>query len=172
MTTKYFAVTFAAIPKQRRMLCLLLSLFLIPFLLSRTTLAQSVKDNWDEVMKLKSGSKLSVKTKTGQKFGGKVTTVTDDSITISASKTSVRDVELKRQDIAEIRKKSGGRTAGYAAMIGGLGMAGGYGIGYGIGDATNARFRPEYPTMAVGAAVGAVVGAIIGSRGEVIYKAP
>ena len=172
MTTKFFAPTFAAVPQLPQKLFLFLSLFLIPSIFSQTVLAQNVKNNWDEVMKIKPGSKLSIKTKTGQKFGGKVTTVTADSITMSTAKAPGSDLELKRQEVAEIRKKSGARTAGYAALLGGAGMAGGYGIGYGIGDATNARFRPEYPTMAFGAAVGAVVGAIIGSRGEVIYKAP
>src|SRR5262245_40620106 len=172
MTTRFSAPSFVSVSQPPRKLFLSLSLFFISSLLSQSVLAQNVKNNWDEAMKLNPGSKLSIKTKTGQKFGGKVTSVTSDSITLSTSKTPGRDVELKRQEIAEIRKKSGARTAGYAALLGAAGMAGGYGIGYGIGDATDARFRPEYPTMAVGAAVGAVVGAIIGSRGEVIYKAP
>jgi hypothetical protein len=81
-------------------------------------------------------------------------------------------VALKREDISEIRKKSGARTAGYAVLLGGVGLAGGFGIGYGVGEATEAPFAIEYPVMAVGAAVGAIVGAIIGSRGEVVYKAP
>jgi hypothetical protein len=172
MTTEYFATTFGAVPQAAQKLFLFLSLFLIHSLFSQTVLGQNVKNNWDEVMKIKPGSKLSIKTKTAQKFGGRVTTVTADSITLSTAKTPGRDVELKRQEIAEIRKKSGARTAGYAALLGGVGMAGGYGIGYGVGEAKNASFPPEYPTMAFGAAVGAVAGAIIGSRGEVIYKAP
>jgi hypothetical protein len=122
--------------------------------------------------RIKPGSKLTIKTKTGQKFGGKLMAVTADSITLSATKAAGKDVELKREEVAEIRRKSGARMAGYAALLGGLGFAGGYGIGYGVGEATDARFAIEYPMAVFGAAIGAVVGAIIGSRGEVIYKAP
>ena len=172
MTTKFFSMSFAADAQLRQKPRMLLGLFLISSLFSQTVLAQNVKNDWDGVMKITPGSKLSIKTKTGRKFGGKVTAVTADSITLSTAKAPGGDMELKRQEIAEIRKKSGARTAGYAALLGGVGMAGGYGIGYSVGNATDARFRPEYPTMAVGAAVGAIVGAIIGSRGEVIYKAP
>jgi hypothetical protein len=149
-----------------------LSLFLILLLFSQAVLAQGAKDNWDEVMKINSGSKLTIKTKTGKKFGGKLSAVTADSITLSTTKAPGGAFALKREEIAEIRKKSGARTAGYAAAFGGLLLAGGYGIGYGIGEATEAPFAIEYPIMAVGAAVGAVVGLIIGSRGEVVYKAP
>ena len=148
------------------------SLVLILTLFSQTILAQSAKKSWDEVQKLKPGAMLMIKTKTGQKFKGRVATISADSITISPSKSSGNDIEVKRETIAEIRKKSGARTSGYAAVLGSVGFAGGYGVGYGVGEAKNARFRPEYVTAAAGAAVGAVVGAIMGSRGEVIYKGP
>ncbi len=149
-----------------------LNLLLILALFSQTTLAQSGQGSWDEVRKVKPGSKLAVKTKTGRKFGGKMITVTTDSITLSATKATGTGVELRREEIAEIRRKSSARTAGYAALLGGLGLAGGYGIGYGVGEATDAGFAIEYLTAVFGAAVGAIVGAIIGSRGKVIYKTP
>jgi hypothetical protein len=122
-------------------------------------------------MKINPGSKLTIKTKTGRKFSGKLSAVTNDSITLSTAKAPGMDVAIKREEVTEIRKKSGARTAGYAALLGGLGMAGGYGIGYGIGEAKEASFAVEYQTMAFGAAVDAIVGAIIGSRGAVVYKA-
>jgi hypothetical protein len=174
MIINFFAPTRLAVPQLPQLLdrFFLLSLFLILLFFSPTVLAQNVKNSWDEVMKVNQGSKLTIKTKTGQKIGGRVTAVTADSIKLSTAKAPGMDVELKREEIAEIRKKSGARTAGYAALLGGVGLAGGYGIGYGVGEAKNAGFRPEYPTAAFGAAVGAAVGAIIGSRGTVIYKAP
>ena len=171
MTTRFFIpglVTVLRLPGR----LILPGLFLILPLFSQEVLAQGAKDNWDEVMKINPGSKLTVKTKTGRKFSGKLSTVTADEITLSTAKAPGRDVALKREEVTEIRKKSGARTAGYAALLGGLGMAGGYGIGYGIGEAKEANFAVEYQTMAFGAAVGAIVGAIIGSRGEVVYKAP
>lgn len=171
MTTRFFIPALVAVPRLPGRF-LFLSLFLILPLFTQAVLAQGAKNNWDEAMKINPGSKLTIKTKTGQKFSGKLSAVTADSITLSTGKAPGRDVALKREEVAEIRKKSGARTAGYAALLGGLGLAGGYGIGYGIGEAKEASFAVEYPTMAFGAGVGAVVGAIIGSRGEVVYKAP
>ena len=171
MTTRFFIPAFVAVP---RLPCWLLlpGLFLILLLFSQAVLAQNAKNDWGEAMKISPGSNLAIKTKSGRKFSGKLSAVTADSITLSTAKAPGNDVALKREDIAEIRKKSGARTAGYAALLGGVGLAGGYGIGYGIGEAKEANFAVEYQTMAFGAAVGAVVGAILGSRGEVVYKAP
>jgi hypothetical protein len=171
MTTRFFIPAFVAVPRLPGWL-LLPGLFLILPLFSQVVLAQDAKTDWGEAMKINPGSKLALKTKSGRKFSGKLSVVTADSITLSTAKAPGRDVALKREDIAEIRKKSGARTAGYAALLGCVGLAGGFGIGYGVGEATEAPFAIEYPVMAVGAAVGAVVGAIIGSRGEVVYKAP
>jgi hypothetical protein len=171
MTTRFFIPALVAVLRSPGRL-FLMSLFLLLPLFSQAVLAQGAKNNWDEVMKINSGSKLTIKTKTGKKFSGKLSAVTADSITLSTTKAPGGAVELKREEIAQIRKKSGARTAAYAAAFGGLLLAGGYGIGYGIGEATEAPFAIEYPIMAVGAGVGAVVGAIIGSRGEVVYKAP
>jgi hypothetical protein len=151
---------------------LLLSLWFVLAAFTQTIFAQSATNDWDALQKLKPGTKLTIKTKSGQKLNGRFKAVTADAITFSDTKASGKEVELKRAEVAEIRKKSGARTASYAALFGGLGFAGGYGIGYGIGEAKDARFRPEYATAVVGAAAGAVVGAIIGSRGEVIYKSP
>jgi hypothetical protein len=171
MKTRFFIPALVAIPRLPGKL-LLPSLFLILPLFSQGVLAQDAKNNWGEAMKIQPGSKLTIKTKTGRKFSGKLSTVTADSITLSTEKAPGGVAALKREEIAEIRKKSGARTASYAAVLGGLGMAGGYGIGYGVGESAGAPFAVEYQTMAFGAAVGAVVGAIIGSRGEVVYKAP
>jgi hypothetical protein len=89
----------------------------------------------------------------------------------SLSKVSGKNVELKLEEIAEIRKNSGSRTAARRRLARQRRAAGGYGIGYCIGEAKNARFRPEYPTAAVGVTVGAVIGAFTDSKGEVIYQA-
>jgi len=169
MTTRFFIPTLVADTRAPGGLLLPGLFFLLLF--SQVVLAQDAKNDWGKAMKINPGSKLSIKTKSGRKFSGKLSAVTADSITLSTAKAAGGDVELKREDIAEIRKKSGARTIGYAALLGGVGLAGGYGIGYGIGEAKEANFAVEYQTMAFGAAVGAVVGAIIGSRGEVVYKA-
>ncbi len=171
MTTRFIIPTLVAVPRVPGGL-ILPGLFLILLLFSQAVLAQNAKNDWGEAMKINPGSQLAIKTKSGWEFSGKLSAVTADSITLSTAKAPGNDVAPKRADIAEIRKKSGARTAGYAALLGGVGMAGGFGIGYGVGEATEAPFAIEYPVMADGAAVGAIVGAIIGSRGEVVYKAP
>jgi preprotein translocase subunit YajC len=137
----------------------------------QSTPAQVAKNDWSEVEKTTIGATLKVKTKAGEVFEGKVTGVSSDSLKLSLTKISGQEKELKKDEIAEVRKKSRGRTAGYAGVMGGLGAAAGYGVGYGIGEAKQSRFRPEYPTAAVGAAAGAIIGAIMGSKGQVIYKA-
>lgn len=147
-----------------------LGLFLILTLLSQSTLAQDAKDDWIGVQKIKPGSKLLVKTKTSGKHQGSLKAVTDESLSLSDTKSPGQDIVIRKDEIAEIRIKSGAYMAGMAALIGGLGFAGGYGIGYGIGEAKNSRFEPEYPMAAVGAAAGAVVGALIGRKGQVIYR--
>ena len=148
----------------------LLSLWLV--LLTQTLAAQNVTRDWETVQQLKPGTKLTIKTKTGQKLHGKFKSATAEAVTLTDNKAAGKEIEVKQVEIAEVRKKSGARTAGYAALFGGLGFAGGYGIGYGIGEAKEARFRVEYPIAVMGAGIGAVVGAFIGSRGEVIYKSP
>ncbi len=59
MTTRFFAPARLAVPRlpQPSYRFLLLSLFLIIPFFSHTVLAQNVKNNWDEVMKLIPGSK-------------------------------------------------------------------------------------------------------------------
>src|SRR5215510_11307280 len=139
MKTRFFIPALVAIPRLPGKF-LLPSLFLILPLFSQGVLAQDAKNNWGETMKIQPGSKLTIKTKTGRKFSGKLSTITADSITLSTEKAPGGVAGLKREEIAEIRKKSGARTASYAAVLGGLGMAGGYGIGYGVGESAGAPF--------------------------------
>lgn len=148
------------------------SLLLLLTLCSQTALAQGAAGGWVEVQRIKVDSKLTVRTKTGQKVEGRVKAVTPDSITLSLSKGATKEIEIKRDEVAEIRRKSAARTATYAALFGGLGVAAGYGIGYGVGEAAHAGYATEYPGAVIGAAVGIAVGAILGSTGQVIYKAP
>jgi hypothetical protein len=147
-----------------------LGLFLILTLLTPSILAQVVKDEWSPVREIKQGTTLVVKTKPGEKHRGRLRAVTDDSLVLLDPTNRRPDVTLRRDEIAEIKMKSFGYTATMAALIGGFGLAGGYGIGYGIGEAKNSQFEPEKPMAAFGGGVGAVIGAIIGSRGQVVYK--
>ena len=151
---------------------LLRCLLLVLTLCSQTNLAQGVTSGWSRVQIVQSGSKLMVRKKSGEKVQGRLKTIAPDSLTLSLSKDGSKEVEIKRDDVSEIRRKSAGHTALYAGLLGGLGFGAGYGIGYGTGEATNAEFPIEYPIAVIGAAAGATIGAIIGSKGDVIYKAP
>ena len=143
--------------------------FFALLVLAQPVIAQSDKRSWDRVQSLTTGSKLAIKLKSGENIGGKVVSVTADTITLTVKK---KQLEVQRDAIKPIRKKSGSRTAAYAAGLAAAGLGAGYGIGYGIGEATSARFPTEIPTAIFGAAVGATVGTVLGSLGEVIYKAP
>lgn len=151
---------------------LLLSSWLVLAALAQTALAQNATSNWEAVQKLKPDTKLTIKTKTGQKLNGKFKAVTADMLTVIDSKAVDREIEINRAEIAEIRRKSGKLVASYAAVFGGLGFAGGYGFGYFLAEAHNSRYHLEYGTAIMGAGIGAGLGAFIGSRGEVIYKSP
>lgn len=155
---------------QTRNRFLLLSLWLVLF--TPTVFAQRITNNWDVLQRLKLGTKLAIKTKTDQKLNGKFKAVTADTLTVTDSKAANKEVEVKRAEIAEIRRKSGKLVASYAAVFGGLGFAGGYGGGYLLAEAHQSRYHLEYATAVMGAGIGAALGAFIGSRGEVIYKSP
>lgn len=139
-------------------------------LLSQVVPGQGARNNWEAVQRTKPGSKLEIKTKAGQKLQGRLESVTADSLSLAVQKG--QNIELRREEIARIRRKSTGQTIGAAALGGGLGLAGGYGIGYGVGEATKADGPTEYGGAILGAAAGAVAGALIGSRGQLIYEAP
>src|SRR5262249_38962246 len=99
MTTRFFISALVAIPRLPGKL-LLLGLFLTLPLFSQGVLAQDAKNNWGEAMKIKPGSKLTIKTKTGRKFSGKLSAVTADSITLSAAKAPGGVAALNREEIA------------------------------------------------------------------------
>jgi len=134
MTTRFFIPAFVAVPRLPGWL-LLPGLFLSLPLFLQAVLAQDAKTDWGEAMKINPGSKLAIKTKSGRKISGKLSAVTADSITLSATKAPGSEVALKREEVVEMQKKSGARTAGYAALLGGVGLAGRFGIGYGWGSA-------------------------------------
>lgn len=89
-------------------------LFVTIFLLlavSESTPAQNAKYDWSAVQNLKPGSKLMVKTKSDQKIQGNVRTVTADLLTLSDTGVPRQEASIRREDVSEIRKKSGGYTA-------------------------------------------------------------
>jgi hypothetical protein len=78
-----------------------LEVLLILLLLSSAVLGQAAQNDCSRVEKIKAGSQVAVKTKTGQKFEGKVTSVTADSISVSVANASGQPAELGKEEIAE-----------------------------------------------------------------------
>ena len=97
---------------------LLLSLGFVLAAFAQTALAQNAASNWEALQKLKPGTKLTIKTKTGQKLNGKFRAVTDEALTFTDKKAPGKEAEIKRAEIAEIRQKSGKLVATYAAVFG------------------------------------------------------
>jgi hypothetical protein len=125
---------------------------------------------WGAVAQVSSGATLEVKTRAGGKVKGNFIEASPD--TLSVADSSGKRTDISNGEILEVRVRSAKRTAAFAAILAGVGLAVGYVLGFGIGHATLAEGPTEYAGAAIGALGGAGVGAFIGSRGRTIYKAP
>ena len=143
---------------------------LFSFLLSPVTLvAQTGTDDWSRLSSVTSGTKLSVKLKDGKKVEGKVTTVSDTSLSLTVKNAAK---EIRREDVASVHAVSG-KSATKSTLIGlGIGAGAGAAIGF-IGDASNDAGGFETLDHAVagvitviGAASGALAGFVIGKTGK------
>jgi hypothetical protein len=148
-------------------------------LLSSVTLsAQNTKSaatsDWSALNAVTSGSKLTVRLKNGQSFDGKLSSVSDTSLTLSVKHKAL---DLKRQDILsvyQVMKKS----AAKATLIG-LGVGAGAGAAIGLAGSKDDGFAGLDHTITagltvLGAGAGAVTGYLIGRGGRkrvLIYQA-
>ena len=148
---------------------LLTSLLLSPV----TLMAQANTSDWSRVSSVPTGSKLSVKLKNGNKVDGKISSVSDTTVTLMVKNTST---ELKRDDIRTVHLV-GGKSAKKGALIG-LGVGAGTGalVG-GVIDASGDNFPlAKGVTTAIGTILGAGLGALSGAligRGKrvLLYEA-
>jgi hypothetical protein len=147
-------------------------------LLSSVTLAQNTtvpNSDWSALKTVMAGSKLVVKLKNGKSVEGKLSDVSDTSLSLSVGG---KPVDLNREDVKsvyEISKKS----AKKATLIG-LGVGAGAGALVGaVGDAKDEGFekldRAVTAGLSVlGAGAGALAGYLIGRGGRkrvLIYEA-
>ena len=151
---------------------LLTSLLLSPV----TLMAQTTTNDWSQVTSMRTGSKLSVKLRNGNKVDGKLSSVSDTAVTLMVKKTST---ELKRDDIRTVHLV-GGNSAKKATL---LGLAVGAGVGAASGaihDVSNNDDLPDFElpatpfTTILGAGVGAISGFFIGRAGKkrvLLYEA-
>jgi hypothetical protein len=147
---------------------------------SVTVAAQELKGSptgdWSSLNTVTSGSKLAVKLKNGKTIEGKLSAVTDTSLSLAVKGKSV---DIKRDDVLsvyQITKKS----AAKATLIGlGVGAGAGAAVGAAGGDSSDgwvfiSKKQAAAGLSVLGAGVGALTGYLIGRGGHkrvVIYQA-
>lgn len=151
-----------------------LSALLVVLCLSQVSLARNVHD-WNNVRILAIGSTIAVKTKSGEKYEGKIDFAAPDSLSIVVKVPRVMQqiIKLRRDEIKEVRTKisRGASTA--------IGAAIGLGVGIGLGQIADSKDKyGEDPGLGkfvgglLGVLWGAVGGMAIGFGSKKIYEAP
>jgi small nuclear ribonucleoprotein (snRNP)-like protein len=114
--------------------------------------------DWTSLQRLARDSQVAVKLKKGKKVEGRVTSVTDSSLTLVANTGTV---DLKREEIAsvyEIKRKSATKST----LVGlGLGAGAGAALGAAVGANDNSDGFDKIDQAALGGLV--VVGALAGT---------
>ena len=138
--------------------------------------AQGPTNDWSKVAALSSGSKLSVKLKNGKTINGTLSSVSDNTLSLTAKNA----VDIKREDVRTVHEVIKKSSATKAALIGtGVGAGAGAAAGA-ITDASNDDGFEKLDSAAtaglavVGAGVGALVGYFIGRSGAkrvLVYEA-
>jgi hypothetical protein len=147
---------------------LTLSLVLIAsLLLSPVVSAQTANGDWSALKAVETGSKLSVKLKTGKTVKGRLTGVTDDALSLSVKN---KPADLKREDVQSVYQVRG-KSATKATLIG-LGAGAGAGAALGAAaDSSSDGFEGIDTAVTagltvLGAAAGALTGFLIGKSGS------
>ena len=137
--------------------------------------AKSNLADWGNVQKLSVGSNLLVATKKGEVFTGDLRQVDADTVTllVRMSHSSRQAIEIRREDVSEVRKPRS------HALMTALGLGRGLGVGIGIG----AVYDSQHPFSddpgigkalygGLGALVGTVGGRAIPIKGKKVYVSP
>ena len=148
------------------------------FLLSSITAgAQQNLSDWSRLNGLTAGSKLSVKLKSGKTVQGKLSNISDSSLTLTVKNAPT---EIKREDVLTIHEVSK-KSAGKSTLIGlGVGAGAGAVIGLAADASSDSGGFEKIDNVAaggitvIGAATGALVGWLAGRGGGkkvLIYEA-
>jgi hypothetical protein len=133
-------------------------------------------DDWSALKSVATGDKLNVKLKNGKSVSGKLSSVSETSLSLLV-KNKVTD--LKRDDVLSVYQTTR-KSATKATLIGmGVGAGAGAGIGVAASSNDNSGFEKiDHAATAgltvIGAGVGAVAGYLIGRSGRkqvLIYQA-
>ena len=131
--------------------------------------------DWSSVQGLKLGSKLMVSTRKGERFEGELKHVDADSLLllVRVSRSARQAIELRRDDVSEVRKPKS------RVLTTALGMGIGLGVGLGIGAIYDSQHTgTDDPGLgklvygALGAGSGLAVGGFLRLKGKKIYVAP
>jgi small nuclear ribonucleoprotein (snRNP)-like protein len=146
-------------------------------LLLSAVIAQGQTSDWSKLAALASGSNLSVKLKNGKTINGTLSSVSDNTLSLTSKNAPV---EVKREEVRTVHEVVKKGSATKAALIGtGVGAGAGAAAGA-IGDSNNDDGFEKLDSAAtaglavVGAGVGALVGYLIGRSGNkrvLVYEA-
>ena len=152
-----------------------LKLVLIFLLMPATLFAQQPSSDWNNVVKLKNGTKIIVITKNGREFAGEKRVANDDMLFMETrfEVQGSRTISLSRNEIAEVRK----RKSRWIFPL--IGAAIGVGVGVAIG-ATQDHPGTDDPHMGkiimgpLGGLIGATAGGVASRyKGtKVVYVSP
>lgn len=151
------------------------SALLAIFLLSEFALAKTNTNDWNNVRILEPGSTIVVKTKQGEKYEGTldVATVNSLSVVVTVPRVMRRVIDLRRDEIKEVRTK----LSRFASTAIGAGV--GLGVGIGLGAIADSKDKyGEDPGLGkltfgfTGVLLGSVLGGAFGFGGKKIYEAP
>jgi hypothetical protein len=149
------------------------------FLLPSATLAAQGQNapatsDWSRLNTVASGSRVSVKLKSGKTIEGKMTAVTDTGLTLSVKN---QPLDLKREDVFSVYQTA--RKSATTSTLIGLGVGAGAGAAIGLAGSNHDSFsKIDHAVTAglavLGAGAGALTGYLIGKSGRkkvLIYQA-
>lgn len=151
------------------------SALLAIFLFSECAFAKTNTSDWNNVRILDNGSTIVVKTKQGEKYEGTLdgTTVNSLSIVVNVPRVMRRIIDLRKDEIKEVRTK----LPRYASTLIGTGL--GLGVGIGLGAIADSRDKyGEDPGLGkiimgfTGVLLGSVLGGGFGFGSKKVYEAP
>jgi len=156
---------------------LTLSLALVAsLLLPSVSLAQgpaTPNRDWSALKTVSTGSKLTTKLKNGKTVEGKLTSVTDSTLSLTVKG---KPLDVSRDDISSVYQNS--RKSATKSTLIGAAVGGGAGAGIGAAGSNNDAFVNQGAVTAgfaiLGAGAGAIAGYFIGKSGRkrvLIYEA-
>jgi hypothetical protein len=134
----------------------LTAIVLVLLLMPSTLFAQKSLADWNNVVKMKSGTKIVVITKNGREFAGEKRVANDDTLFMEADfeVQGQRTIDLSRAEIAEVRKRKN------RWLLPLVSAAVGIGVGIAIGSTAD---HPGSDDPDLGKMVGGVMGGLIGA---------